>query len=187
MLDKLTNLLGGGILETVRKGVGMFTGDRAERERGYHDESMASRHQFAAEFQVRNRTWFDSLIDGLNRLPRPVIVTMVIYYFVKAVSDPIEFQAINIGLATIPERMWDIAFAIIAFYFVAREFQKSRDKGMALSEDAFNERMRQFDALKARKRDRAAVMEDAQFHTVMADTSKPLSNAAILEWNRRRQ
>jgi len=179
----LVNLLGGGIVETVRKGIGMFTGDKAAREAGYHEESMASHNQFAAEFQVQNRTWFDSLIDGLNRLPRPVIVGMVIYYFVTAVRDQLEFQKINIALDTVPPDMWQIALIIIAFYFVAREFQKSRDKKMAMSKADFEEHMRRIKKLDAMQ---APPVDEEDFQAALADTSKPLSNAVIEEWNRRK-
>ena len=75
------SMLGGGVVESVRKGIGMFTGDKAEKEKSDSAENIATIGQFAAEFQVENRTMFDSLIDGLNRLPRPAIVTMVIAYF----------------------------------------------------------------------------------------------------------
>lgn len=178
----LVKLLGGNILETVRKTVGMFTGDRTAREAGYHDESMESRREFAAEFQVANRTWFDSLIDGLNRLPRPVIVAMVIWYFVLAVRDPVEFQIVNTALDGVPEFMWQIAMVVIGFYFVAREFQKSRDSKLSLSAKDFNEQQRRVAELKAQQ----PKMEDDKYEMAMND-SHPLPNAAIEEWNRRRK
>ena len=63
----LAKLLTGGGLGVIDKLVGRFTGDRTAREAGYHDESMESHREFAAEFQVTNRTKFDSLIDGQDR------------------------------------------------------------------------------------------------------------------------
>lgn len=182
-MNWLFKILGGGVVETVRKGIGMFTGDRAAREAGYHEESMASRAQFAAEFQVKNRTWFDSLIDGFNRLPRPAIVAMVIYYFVMAYKNPTEFQVLNVALDTIPEFMWQIALIVVTFYFVAREVQKSRDKRLALSKADFDEAQRRVKELRATQ----APMPEEAYAAEMADTSQALSNPAILEWNRRRQ
>lgn len=181
-MNWLVNLVGGGLAETVRKGVGMITGDKAAREAGYHEESMASHNQFAAEFQVQNRTRLDSLIDALNRLPRPVIVAMVIYYFVVAVIDPQEFQIINLALDTVPESMWKIALVIVAFYFVAREFHYARNKKMALSKGDFDEHMRRVKELRAAQED---PVEEEGYQSAMADTSKPLSNSVIEEWNRR--
>jgi hypothetical protein len=174
-----------GIGNAVSGVAKVLVGDKSARETYRSQENMATYGQFAAEFQVQNRTWFDSLIDGLNRLPRPVIVAMVICYFMSSFMNPLTFQQINEGLDTVPENMWIIAGSIVSFYFVAREFQKSRDKKMALSKAEFEERMRRHDELEKRKRDREPVMEDEEFEAAMADTSKPLSNKAILEWNRR--
>lgn len=176
----LVKLLGGNILGAVDKIVGRFTGDRTAREAGYHEESMESHRQFAAEFQVSNRTWFDSLIDGFNRLPRPVIVGMIVYYFVLAVRDPIEFQIVNTALDGVPEFMWQIAMIVIGFYFVARELQKGRDSKLSMGAKDFNEQQRRISQLRAQQ-------ADAERADNLADESKPLSDAAIEEWNRRRQ
>jgi hypothetical protein len=172
MLRMLTNLLGGGILETGRKILGMFIGDRADRERGYHDESMESHRQFAAEFGVRNRTWLDSVIDAFNRLPRPIIVTMVITYFWYSYHDPLLFAILNESLDTIPDLMWQIAIIIISFYFVAREIQKSRDKSFSMKASEL-----------AAKMDR---MKELQSMRTEAVNDPPMTNEAIAEWNKKR-
>lgn len=174
----------GGIGTAVSKVTGTIWGDRAARDAQYSSENIATYGQFASEFQVQNRTWFDSLIDGINRLPRPTITAMVIYYFIEAVRDPIEFQKINISLDTIPENMWFIAFSIISFFFVAREMQKGRDKKMALSKAEFDERMRQTKELD-RMQDYG--LSEEKYQAELDDTSKPMSNAAIMEWNARRK
>lgn len=184
-----------GLISGAVEGVGravssvakVFVGDKSAREQMRGAENMATYGQFAAEFQVQNRTWFDSLIDGINRIPRPAIVFLVIAYFVTAYADPIEFQKVNLALDTVPDDMWLVLSAIVGFYFVAREFQKSRDKKMALPPEQFDEHLRRMDELEKRKRDREPVIEDEEFQAAMEDTSKPLSNAAILEWNRRRR
>ena len=142
------SMLGGGVVESVRKGIGMFTGDKAEKEKSDSAENIATIGQFAAEFQVENRTMFDSLIDGLNRLPRPAIVTMVIAYFNLSWVDSIQFQIINKGLDTIPNDMWVIAIAIISFYSVAREITKSRDKKLSMGNKEFKEHLNQLKELR---------------------------------------
>tara|TARA_R110000787_G_scaffold19874_15_gene59177 strand:+ start:1610 stop:2176 length:567 start_codon:yes stop_codon:yes gene_type:complete len=176
-----------GVGKAVSGVVGTIWGDQSAKDAQRSGENMATYAQFASEFQVQNRTWFDSLIDGFNRLPRPVIVAMVITYFYFSFSDPLTFQQINEGLDTVPENMWIIAGSIVSFYFVARELSKSRDKKMALSKVEFEARMQRYDELEKRKRDRESVMEDEEFQAAMADTSKSLSNKAILEWNKRRR
>ncbi len=90
---------------------------------------MAPHEQFAAEFrQLTKRTWWDSLIDGLNRLPRPVMVTLAIAYLISAWKDPATFAEINAGLATVPAEMWYLTSAIVGFYFAARELHHVRGK-----------------------------------------------------------
>lgn len=176
-----------GIGNAVSSVARVFVGDKSQRDQMRGAENMATYGQFAAEFQVQNRTWFDSLIDGINRIPRPAIVFLVIAYFVTAYIDPIEFQKVNVALDSVPDDMWLVLSAIVGFYFVAREFQKSRDKKMAMPKEQFDEHLRRLDELEQRKRDREPVIEDEEFQAAMEDTSKPLSNAAILEWNRRQR
>jgi len=172
-------ILAGGVdvFETV-------TGNGRERDTRAHLADMAVRHQFAAEFRrLARRTWFDSLIDGLNRLPRPVIVVMIIGYFLAAWRDPEEFQIINLSLDAVPERMWIIAGVIVAFYFGARELQKSRDqKRLALSAEAFAEQQQRIEVLR-----RSRHVASGAYAAEMADTSTPLTNRSIMEWNRRRR
>lgn len=111
---------------------GTIFGNRQDRDRQFHDQSMASHQQFAAEFTAyrEGRTWWDSLVDGLNRLPRPVMVSLVIAYFMTSWLDPILFSEINVGLAAVPEPMWVLLGTIVGFYFAAREmshWRKSSD------------------------------------------------------------
>ena len=165
-----------GLVETV-------TGNKRERDQQGHAADMAVSAQFAAEFRQNNRNFFDSLIDGLNRLPRPVIVVMVVLYFLTAWNDPTEFQIINLALDGVPERMWIIAGVIITFFFGARELSKARDqKRMALSAEAFNEQQRRIHDLRQQKH-----VETGAHDAEMADETKPLSNRSIEEWNRRRR
>lgn len=188
------SFLGGGIAKGVSgvidSGAGLarvFVGDKGQRDQGYHDESMASRNQFATEFQVTNRTWFDSLIDGLNRLPRPAMVAMILAYINLSWVDPIQFNIVNQGLDLVPDRMWDIVLLIVSFYFVAREIQKSREKKLALSKADFDEHMRRVKELRDLKAPADTRIGEAEFQAEVKDATKPMSNAAIEEWNRRRK
>jgi hypothetical protein len=117
--------------------IGKFLGYKVDQEANRHTETIAPHEQFAAEFrQLTKRTWFDSLIDGLNRLPRPTIVALVIGYFLTSWLDPVLFAEINAGLATVPSPMWYVLSAIIGFYFAARELHKFRTEGRSTFESA---------------------------------------------------
>ncbi|MBT4906503.1 MAG: hypothetical protein HOK98_11190 [Rhodospirillaceae bacterium] len=167
---------GTGIIDAV-------AGNRRERDTQGHQTDMAVQQQFAAEFRrLERRTWFDSLIDGFNRLPRPVIVAMIIGYFLAAWRDPAEFQIINTALDAVPERMWIIAGVIVTFYFGARELAKLRDqRRMALSAEAFGEQQRRIDLLRQTQH-----VATGAYASEMTDSATPLSNRSIAEWNRRR-
>ena len=63
----LTQLLTGGLLGKVTEIIKVFTGDRSKRESGFHEESIASREQFATEFRVSRGGIIESIMDALNR------------------------------------------------------------------------------------------------------------------------
>ena len=91
----------------------------------YHDEYTQAMQQFGREFRA-NGSAFDSFIDGLNRLPRPTFVFLLVTYFILSFADPEQFGVINAGLATVPESMWTLMLIVIGFYFAARELSHSR-------------------------------------------------------------
>ena len=81
--------------------------------------------QHASEFRT-SRTGFDALIDGLNRLPRPMLAFGTIGLFVTAMTDPIWFAQRMQGLALVPEALWWLMGAIVSFYFGARHQLKGQ-------------------------------------------------------------
>jgi len=97
--------------------------NQAVRDDGALNAKMA---QFAAEFR-QNKNWFDSLIDGINRLPRPLMAFGVIALFVSAMTDPVWFSARMTGLALVPEPLWWLLGAVVYFYFDARKSAKSQN------------------------------------------------------------
>lgn len=117
----------------------VFKGSKADRDNYSHQQFMAGLQAYSAEFsQQNNRTWWDSLWDGINRMPRPLIVIAIFSYFWFSYKNPEEFQILNIGLDTVPTEMWWIMTTVVSFYFVARELKKSRDTKMALSDKEFD-------------------------------------------------
>lgn len=110
-----------GIGNAVSNVVGTIWGDRSEKDAAIHDEQMAVLAQFAAEFAQRPpKTWWDSLVDGLNRLPRPLITFGVIGLFVWAGWDPVTFTETMEALGFVPDELWIILLTIITFWFGSR-------------------------------------------------------------------
>ena len=113
----------GAIAKPITQVVEVFKPNAEKQAQRDNSALSAAYAQFAAEFR-KNRTWWDSLVDGLNRLPRPIIVGGVIYYFYLAIAQPVQFHAINLALASIPDPMWFISSGVIGFYFSMRSVEK---------------------------------------------------------------
>lgn len=90
--------------------------------------------QFAAEFQHRQRGWFDRFMDGVNRVPRPALALGTLALFLAAMFDPAWFAARMVGLAAVPEPLWWLLGVIVSFYFGARYQAKGQDFQRALAE-----------------------------------------------------
>ena len=91
-----------------------------------HEAYQAALSQHGTEFQYGRSGWFDSFINGLNRLPRPMLALGTLGLFVYAMVDPIAFAARMQGLAYVPEPLWWLLGAIVGFYFGARELHYKR-------------------------------------------------------------
>lgn len=188
MFNWVGQILGGGLSKTAKGIASIFTENKEARGQRRHESDMARLGQYAAEFRrLEDRTWWDSLVDGLNRLPRPLLAFMTIGYFLFAYFDPSEFQVLNVALEAIPEQMWVLLGAIVSFYFVAREFAKQRGQKLSMSKVQFAEQQRRIREIRDTAAAAGPLIEDEAFETEMADRSQPLSNAAIAEWNRRRK
>ena len=90
--------------------------------------------QFAAEFAVPRRGSFDRFMDGVNRLPRPMMALGTLGLFVAAMADPIWFASRMQGIALVPEPLWWLLGAIVSFYFGARHQAKGQEFRRSVAE-----------------------------------------------------
>lgn len=81
----------------------------------------AALSQMEAEFGLPALGRFDRFVNGLNRLPRPLLAFGTIGLFVHAMADPAGFAQRMVGLNAVPEPLWWLLGAVVAFYFGARE------------------------------------------------------------------
>ncbi len=124
-----------GLLSPAKELVEVFKPNAEQAAQRGHAERMAltqqdlaSLQQFAAEFHTRQqRTAWDSFIDGLNRLPRPLITLGIIGFFVIAPLDPMRFLQIAAAYEMMPDGFWALLSIIIAFYFGGRLQIKKQD------------------------------------------------------------
>ncbi len=152
------------------------------------EQDLASLQQFAAEFQSkRTSTAWDSFIDGLNRLPRPLITLGILGLFVLAPADPIRFLEIARAYQIMPDGFWALLSIIIAFYFGGR-MQLTRQQmnvtGGALAAAK--------DIVEARKAMRALEGDDEGFETEHATPAPDaglepsnIKNRVVDAWLRR--
>ncbi|NIZ10293.1 holin family protein [Pseudooceanicola sp. HF7] len=90
-----------------------------------HEALANALTQFGAEFRSE-RSGFDRVIDGVNRLPRPAMAFGAMGLIVAAMVDPVWFAARMQGLALVPEALWWLLGAVVSFYFGARHQVKGQ-------------------------------------------------------------
>ncbi len=124
----VTGALGGltALGQTVENISEVFAGNAAAREAQDAEFRAEILRSYAAEFAHSGSTGFDRAINGLNRLPRPLMALSVMGLFAFAMIDPDAFAARMVGLASVPEPLWWLMGAVVSFYFGAREMHYTR-------------------------------------------------------------
>ena len=114
------------LLPSIKDVAEVFVGNRKDRERNEFDEQIAIHKEQGDTFtyQVANRTYFDGFIDGINRLPRPLMTLGIIYLVILAVRDPSGFSVAMKALETVPVWLSTIITIIIVFWFGSRAIAK---------------------------------------------------------------
>lgn len=181
-------------------------GSKLQRDQADANYNAATQSQYAAEYAVRyQRTWWDSLVDGVNRLVRPLFAYSVIGLFVYCMVDPAAFGVRMNNLALVPEAMWVILGTIIAFYFGTRHLEMKAKAPNASTVKAVLDADRAIKQVANEEPSATTVSarvspdtvltiqkggptqeSDSAYKAEMAN-DKPLSNSAIAEWNRRQR
>lgn len=116
-------------LGTAAKGVAeVFTPSATRRMELSAEAQMAALQQLGEEYQHPALSWFDRMVNGLNRLPRPCLAFGTLGLFSYAMVDPEAFAQRMVGLNAVPEPLWWLLGAIVAFYFGARETHYFRNR-----------------------------------------------------------
>lgn len=123
MIDRIIGM--GGTVTAVGTAAGnvaeIFTQNQTRRMELDEEAYARAMVEHGAEFATPQRTWFDSFVNGLNRLPRPFLTLGTMGLFGYAMVEPTGFSARMEGLALLPEPLWWLMGAIVSFYFGARE------------------------------------------------------------------
>tara|TARA_R110002051_G_scaffold7041_7_gene33201 strand:+ start:12046 stop:12549 length:504 start_codon:yes stop_codon:yes gene_type:complete len=127
LIESIMSMIFGGGRNVVAETVEVFRENSekgAVRDAGQRGAALA---QFAAEFGQTRKSNFDRIIDGINRLPRPLLALGTIALFVSAMTDPVWFALRMEGIALVPEPLWWLMGAIVSFYFGARYQLKGQE------------------------------------------------------------
>ncbi len=111
----------------------IFVENKTRRMERSFDALESAHTQHNAEFGAERVGLFDRIVNGLNRLPRPMLALGTLGLFVYAMVDPVSFAARMQGLAHVPEPLWWLLGAIVSFYFGARELHYFRSPTSPIS------------------------------------------------------
>lgn len=115
-----------GLGNAARDVAEVFTVNKTRNAEFEHLEHAASLDQFGKEFTQARAGKFNDFVDGLNRLPRPVLALGTVGLFTFAMANPVAFSGRMAGLDTVPSELWWLLGAIVSFYFGARELHHAR-------------------------------------------------------------
>ena len=175
----LSNFLGfgkaaqdvGGAVESVAE---VFTINKTKAEMATRAQAMASLSQYGAEFQNASQSPFDRFINGLNRLPRPILALGTVGLFIFAMADPNAFAGRMQGLAYVPDPLWWLLGAVVSFYFGARELHYARGGAQTVIIPSAPQSVG--------GPDMPVISSKSAEVTAIAPTSDASDNAALAEW-----
>jgi len=121
-LDKLGGGAVGEVSGAVRDVAEVWTVNAEEADGRDAEALRAALTQYSAEFGGAG--WFNALMDGMNRLPRPLMTFGVLGLLGASMVDPVWFGARMTGLALVPDPLWWIIGAVVSFYFGSRHVEK---------------------------------------------------------------
>ncbi|HKI61807.1 MAG TPA: 3TM-type holin, partial [Mariprofundaceae bacterium] len=136
-----------------------------------------------AEFHSRqNRTVWDSFVDGLNRLPRPILTFAILSFFVWAPLYPEKFLEIAKAYELMPTGYWALLSVIIGFYFGGRMQLKAQD--MVVRKDAVQAAK---DLVSMKREFRKLESEDESpesklFTAAVQEGAQPIKNKVVSDW-----
>ncbi|KAA2317340.1 carboxylesterase [Pseudooceanicola sediminis] len=126
LIDIVFGTLFGSGRNVVRETAEVFRVNAEAASQRENEAVNAALQQHAGEFRDA-RQGFDRFMDGLNRLPRPVMALGCIGLMGASMASPVWFAERMQGLALVPEALWWLIGAVVSFYFGARHQAKGQE------------------------------------------------------------
>jgi hypothetical protein len=166
----------------------VFIGNRAERDADAARQAIAAVTEFGAEFARTPSGRWDGFVDGLNRLPRPLLALGTLGLFAYAMAAPAGFSTRMQSLQLVPEPLWWLLGAIVSFYFGARELHHQRARTLPRTAAGLAARAGAGAPPEPAPRAAEAAPASSPAAALPAehDEADPDYNAAVAEWRRLR-
>lgn len=187
IIERVFDVVFGNNRNVLRETVEVFR-ENAETGAMRSAETQAqAMTQYGAEFALARAGWFDRLMDGVNRLPRPMLALGTLGLFISAMVNPLWFSERMQGIALVPEPLWWLLGVIVSFYFGARHQVKSQEftKQIVGTMAQVPQVIENIDKLRALRSDSIRAADtgaDARLETAALG---PAQNPALEDWKRR--
>ncbi len=186
LIEGIFGLLFGNGGNVVRDTVQVFRENAESGSVRAQEVQVQAMRQFGEEYSVARQGWFDRFVDGLNRLPRPLLALGTLALFISAMIEPLWFAERMQGIALVPEPLWWLLGVIVSFYFGARhqvkaqEFQRQLVGTMAhVPQVVTNIR-----ALRTLRAESVGIADTGPDVQLAAAATAPEQNAALEDWKR---
>ena len=182
----LMGLLFGGGRNTVRETIEVFRENAEAGAERSAEVQMEALRQHGAEFLIPRKGWFDRFIDGLNRLPRPMLALGTLGLFISAMIEPVWFATRMQGIALVPEPLWWLLGVIVSFYFGARHQAKSQDfqREIAASVSRVAQVVENIKALRKLRSDDKGAADTGTDAPLSLASLRPDANPALEDWRK---
>ncbi len=188
LIERIFTTVFGGERNVIRDTVEVFRENAeagAQRAHSVQGQAMA---QYGAEFAQPRTGRFDRFMDGLNRLPRPMLALGTLGLFVTAMVNPLWFAERMQGIALVPEPLWWLLGVIVSFYFGARQQVKSQEFQRAIVGTIARvpQVVENIETLRRLRADSPRVADTGADSRLALAVVEPSDNAALDVWRRSR-
>lgn len=186
LITSIFHSLFGSNRNIVKETVEVFRPNAEAADQRSHDLDSAALAQLGAEFQAQDKGWFNSFMDGVNRLPRPLMVMGIFGVLVWTPYDPIGSAQVFTAWSLIPVEFWYIILAIVTFYFGGRHQAKAIDlqKSMANVATRVPAVLETIEALEDLRHDSPGVADTGTDTEMQAHALSSSENAAVDDWRK---
>ena len=186
LISGLLNVVFGSDRNIIKETAEVFRANAEEEAARGQELRIQVLQQYAKEFESKNDTLFNRMMDGVNRIPRPALALGTLALFVAAMVDPIWFAARMQGVALVPEPLWWLLGVVVSFYFGARHQVKNQQFQRSIAQSIAHvpkvaENLSMLRALRSTTPGMADTGGDAKLRFT---SLQPEGNAALEEWHR---